>query len=78
MSMLLNTDVKKRKLLVHFSFEGRRLFNTVFPKLFQTDSVRCPLGFQLDSQHPLAFLSEKNVRQRIFICNFAVFLPNFW
>ena len=32
---------------------------------------------QINSQRPLAsFLSEKNVRQRIFICNFAIFLPN--
>ena len=53
-------------------------FSAWRPLGFQINSQR-PLDFQLDSQRALAsFLSEKNVRQRIFICNFAIFLPNFW
>ena len=66
------------------------LLNQVFLKLFQSNSVRRPLGFQLDSQRPLGSLSEKNFSPKIvvisekkglhfdFISNFAITLPKLW
>ena len=52
-------EVEEQKIIFKLDCVNQGL-NQCFPT--QSDSVRRPLGFQLDSQRPLAsFLSEKNV-----------------